>query len=155
MRALALLVLLLATPALGDEWGHYANTRFGYEIDVPPGLLARGEAGDGAGQDFTSPTVTLMVTGEAADAAGFEAAVADWRQWEERQGWNVMFQATTPSEAQFSGRRSGWAIEARAISLCGGRALARYQLEYGTADGPRLRPVIEQLARSFRATGRC
>lgn len=120
---------------------------------MPPGLLARGEAA--GGQDFTSPTVTLMVQGEAVGEAGFEAAVAAWRQWEERQGWTFMFQATTPSEAQFSGRRSGWAIEARAIRLCGGKALARFQLEYGTADMPRMGAVIERLARSFRATTRC
>ncbi len=151
--ALTLLLLLLASPALANEWGHYVNTRYGFEIDVPPGLMARGEAA--GGQDFTSPTVTLMVQGEPVGDAGFETAVADWRQWEERQGWTVMFQATTPSSAQFSGRRNGWAVESRAILLCGGTALARFQLEYGTADGPRMGAVIERLARSLRATGRC
>ena len=122
MRALALLVLLLATPALGDEWGHYANTRFGYEIDVPPGLLARGEAGDGAGQDFTSPTVTLMGTGEAADAAGFEAAVADWRQWEERQGWNVMFRRRRrPRRSSAGGAAAGPSRRGPSACAAGGR----------------------------------
>jgi len=152
LRALALLLLMMS-PALADDWGHYVNTQYGFEIDVPPGLLARGEAA--GGQDFTSPTVTLMVQGEAVGAAGFEAAVARWRAWEERQGWTIMFQATTPSDAEFSGRRSGWAIEARAISLCNGTALARFQLEYGTADMPRMGAVIERLARSLRATTRC
>jgi len=152
--ALALLLLAVA-PAAADEWGHYANARFGFALDVPPGLAAQGESPSGAGQDFASPTVTLRVLGEAVDAGGFEAAVGQWRGWQEQQGWNVTFQATTPRAAEFSARQGARVLDARAISLCGGTALARLQIEYGVADMARMGALVDRLAQSLRASGRC
>lgn len=154
MRAIfAALFLLLAAPALADDWQRYENTTYGYTLDIPPGLLWRGEGGNGDGQAFTTPTVTLMVQGLPAPA-GFEAAIRKWRDWESRMGWNLVFEMTTPSAASASARRSGWLMEMRAITICGD-AVALLQIEYGTVEAVTMKPTIERLARSLRATRRC
>ncbi len=154
MRAVLAGVLMLAmAPALADEWRRYENQRYGYAVDVPPGLLWRGESGSGDGQDFTSPTVTLSLRGEPTPE-GLEAAVRDWREWEAGQGWNVVYEMMTPTRASVSAKRPGWLMEMRAIGLCGD-AMVKLQLEYGTADVAAMQPVIDRLVASFMATRRC
>lgn len=150
---LAAALILLAAPAVAEEWQRYDNDVYGYALEIPPGLQWRGEGGNGDGQDFTSPTVTLSVRAEMAPE-GFEAAIRSWRNWESRQGWNLVYEMTTPTEASASARRSGWLMEMRALSLCG-EALVKLQLEYGTADVAALRAVVERLAQSLEATRPC
>ena len=96
MRALFLAALLMISPALGDEWQRYENTAYGYSIDIPPGLIWRGESYEGDGQDFTTPTLTLSLQGKRMPD-GFEAAIRDWREWETRVGWTFTYGMTTPS----------------------------------------------------------
>jgi hypothetical protein len=151
--ALAALLVLMAAPALADDWQRYENRTYGYAVDVPPGLVWRGESGTGDGQDFTSPTATLSLSGKMTPD-GFEAAVRDWRDWEAGQGWNIVFEAVTPAAARVSARRAGWLMEMRALNLCGD-ALVTLQLEYGTADVAAMQPVLDRLAASFTATRRC
>jgi hypothetical protein len=153
LRLLPVLLLLLATPAFADDWQRYENQLYGYAIDVPPGLLWRGEGGNGDGQDFTTPTVTLHVRA-APSPAGFEASVRDWQDWEGGQGWNIAFQSVTPTRAALSARRPGWLMEMRGIDLCG-TAWVKFQLEYGVADVATMGPVIERLASSLARTRPC
>ncbi len=153
MRALFLAALLMISPALGDEWQRYENTAYGYSIDIPPGLIWRGESYEGDGQDFTTPTLTLSLQGKRMPD-GFEAAIRDWREWETRMGWTFTYGMTTPSAAAASGKRPNWLLEMRAISICND-ALAIMQLEYGIGDAGRMNKTIERLASSFKATRRC
>lgn len=151
--ALAAGLVLMAAPALADDWQRYENRTYGYGVDVPPGLVWRGEGGTGDGQDFTSPTVTLSLRGQMAPD-GFEAAVRDWHDWETGQGWNIVFEAVTPTAARVSARRPGWLMEMRALDICGD-ALVTLQLEYGTADVAAMQPVLHRLASSLTTTRRC
>ena len=41
----------------------------------------------------------------------FEAAIRDWRDWEARQGWNLVHEMTTPTRTTASARRSGWLMD--------------------------------------------
>ena len=53
MRYLIVFALLLTTvPALAQFWTHYANERFGYELDIPPGFSSYSEASEGVAQHF-------------------------------------------------------------------------------------------------------
>lgn len=153
MKALLVAALLMVSPAFADEWRRYENAAYGYEVDIPPGLVWRGESYEGDGQDFTSPTVTLSLQGKLAPE-GFEPAIRDWREWEMQMGWTFTYEMTTPSAASASAKRPNWLLEMRALPLCSG-ALARLQLEYGINDAVAMKPVIERLAASFKRTARC
>ena len=50
---LAALLILLTAPASAEDWQRYENRLYGYAVDIPPGLMWRGESGNGDGQDFT------------------------------------------------------------------------------------------------------
>jgi hypothetical protein len=153
MRALFLAALLIVSPALADDWQRYENTTYGYSIDIPPGLLWRGESYERDGQDFTTPTLTLSLKGKHMPD-GFEAAIRDWREWETQMGWTLTYEMTTPGAASASGKRPNWLLEMRAVPLCND-ALAIMQLEYGVGDAANMKPVIARLASSFKATRRC
>ncbi len=153
MKALLVALLAITSPIPAPGWGHYTNQLYGYGIDVPPGLIGRGEAGNGDGQDFTSPTITLMVRAEPTPD-GFEASIRDWRAWESKQGWNMVFEMVTPTQASVSAKRPGWLMEMRAITLCGD-AVAKFQLEYMTAEAAAMQPVIARLAASLEQTRKC
>ena len=153
MRALFLAALLMISPALGDEWQRYENTAYGYSIDIPPGLIWRGESYEGDGQDFTTPTLTLSLQGKRMPD-GFEAAIRDWREWETQMGWTLTYEMTTPSAAAASGKRPNSLHEMRAIPVCKD-ALAVMQLEYGVGDAVNMKPVIARLLSSFTATRKC
>lgn len=153
MRPLLALFMLLASPALADDWQRYENQLYGYALDIPPGLLWRGEGSNGDGQDFTSPTVTLHVRAEPSPN-GFEASFRKWQEWEAGQGWNVVFQSVTPTWASLSARRSGWLMELRAIDLCR-TAWVNVQLEYTVTNAVTMRPIIERLASSLARTRPC
>ena len=79
MRALFLLALMLiASPALAQFWGHYENARFGYAIDVPPDFVGQGESDNGDGQVFLLLGAEQALTvwgGHLLDT--FEQEVAD------------------------------------------------------------------------------
>ena len=153
MIAVLLALLLMVSPALADDWQRYENNAYGYSIDIPPGLLWRGESYEGDGQDFTTPTLTLSLLGRRTPG-GFEAAMRDWREWETRMGWTLTYAMTTPSAAAVSAKRPNWLLEMRAISICND-ALAIMQLEYGIGDAGKMNKTIERLASSFKATRRC
>ncbi len=153
MRLALALIALIASPTLADEWRRYENQLYSYAIDIPPGFLWRGEASNGDGQDFTTPTLTLSVRA-LPTPDGFAAAIGDWKEWEVSQGWNLVFEMTAPSRAEASARRSGWLMEMRAIDLCR-TAYVQFQLEYAIADVGRMANIIERLASSLERTRPC
>lgn len=154
MRLLfAVLLALSAAPALAAEWGHYVNERFGVEADVPPGFGADEPSANGDGQRFSTPTARLAIYGSLIDEGDFESAVAQRQQWTETDGWNITYQARSPSWAIWSGKRGSRILYARAIRICDGNVLGAFELEYSEADRVAFDAVVERLARSLRDTG--
>ncbi|MDO8359373.1 MAG: hypothetical protein Q7T08_04960 [Devosia sp.] len=150
---LAALLVVAAGPALGAEWGHYENARFGYGIDVPPGFAGRGEAENGDGQVFATPVATLTVFGGFIMAADFEAEVKQRQAWAAGDGWAITYQMTTPDKASFSGKHGARILYARMIALCSGTAFGMFELEYSVADMAAFDPVVNRLVQSLRASG--
>jgi hypothetical protein len=153
MKSFLLATLLTISPAAADEWQRYENEIVGYAVDIPPGLVWRGEDFARVGQVFTTPTLTLVVEGRRAPG-GFEAAIREWREWEVQMGWNLVFEMTTPSSASASAKRPNWLLEMRALPVCGD-ALVLLQLEYGVADAVSIQPILARLASSLKATRKC
>lgn len=152
MRLLVALVLCLAaSPALGQFWGHYANARFGYEIDVPPGFVGQAESDNGDGQvfyDLGSEQGLTVWGGHLLDS--FEQEVADRLAYASAENWGISYQASTPQWASFSGQRDHRIFYQRMIALCDGTSYAAFRLEHNIGDLAQMQAVVEGLVRSFR-----
>jgi hypothetical protein len=154
--AFAVLVAL-AAPVLAADWMSYANARFGYSIDVPPGFVGQAEATNGDGQVFRDEagTQVLTVWGGNVIEDDFESEAARLLTSLEGEGWNITYKASAPDWASFSGTSGDQVIYLRSIALCGGSHLASFQFEYFVADLAALDPVVNRLVRSFRAGRDC
>lgn len=150
MRALiCFLAIVLTAPVLATDWGRYDNARFGYTIDVPPGFEWGMEADNGDGRAFRGGATKLRVWGGNITEDSFEGAVAAAKGFAEADGWNISYEALTPSWASFSGAQGKRILYQRMIALCDG-AYAAFQLEYSAVDLGKLEPVVEQLVQSLK-----
>jgi len=154
MRALYLTLALIAlvSPALAQYWGHYANARFGYEIDVPPGFEGYGESADGVGQVFYSRAEgqELSVWGGVLEGS-LEGLVQSLLIENTAAGWNTTSQASTPQWANLSGVQPQRSFFQRMIVLCDGQSYAAFRVEFDTAMLSQVEPVLQGLSRSLVA----
>lgn len=151
IRALVALLLLMPLPAMAAGWSHYTNARFGYAVDVPPGFIGQGEAANGDGQVFRTPTARLTVFGQHILNGGFEGQVRT-QQGEARQdGWVITYAVSTPRYASYSGVKGGRVGYTRMIALCG-EAFAAFELDYSKADMQTFNAIIDQLVASLKPT---
>lgn len=150
MRALiCFLAVLLAVPVLATEWGQYDNARFGYTVDVPPGFEWGKEADNGDGRAFRGGATKLLVWGGNVTEDSFESAVTAAKGFAESDGWNISYEAVTPSWASFSGAQGKRILYQRMIALCDG-AYAAFRLEYSAVDLGTMEPVVERLVQSLK-----
>ncbi|WIY53434.1 hypothetical protein O9Z70_02540 [Devosia sp. YIM 151766] len=150
----ALALLLLAAPALAQYWTHYANVRFGYEIDVPPGFEAGGESANGDGQMFYDLDGERGVTvwgGQLLE--DFAQEVSEAIALAGAENWAISQQTKTPQWADFSGQQGHRRLFQRMITLCDGASYAAFRAEYNISDLNAMEPVLQGLARSFVAKG--
>lgn len=145
------LLLLFATPALADDWGSYANARFGYSIDVPPGFWQGPESDNGDGRAFRDGASKLTVWGGNIVEADFEAEAKAAIGFVEEDGWRVTYQAVAPDWASFSGTQDKRIVYERMIAICDGQYGA-FRLEYTNTELARMDPVINRLARSLKGS---
>jgi hypothetical protein len=156
MRLVVLILVLLLTAgsALSQDWNSYANSRFSYVIDIPPGFSGEGEADNGDGQIFNSDDGTQLLRvygGNSPD--GFETTVASAMQQARDGGWTLSYERVTPSWASFSGTRNGIVVYARAIALCAGTQFASFELQYPERDLEKMHAVVERLVDSLASSG--
>lgn len=149
------LCLMLASPAAAQSWDRYANARFGYVIEAPPGYVGGGESDNGDGQVFrrAESGETLRVWGGNL-MEDFAAETGQRRDGLTHDGWTLSYRAQNARWASFSGTRADRIVYLRLIRLCDGTSYAAFQSEYPAADAARMRPVVERLTRSF-ASRRC
>jgi hypothetical protein len=83
----------------------------------------------------------------------FEGEVRKEIGWREDDGWNVTYQAITPSWATYSGKRGNRIFYIRAIRMCGGEIIGEFDLEYAAADVAAYDPIVSRLAGSLRDSG--
>jgi len=150
---LALLLALVVSPAIAAEWGHYVNERFGVEADVPPGFSPGAPPANGDGLGFSTPTAQLSIYGSLIVEGDFESTVAQRIKWNEDDGWNITYKATTPGWATWSGKKGGRILYVRAIRMCGGDMYGAFELEYSSADLRAFDPVVERLVSSLKDSG--
>jgi hypothetical protein len=150
---LALILALVVAPAVAADWGHYVNERFGVEADVPPGFVPEAPPANGDGQGFGTSTAHLAIYGSLIVEGDFESTVKQRLEWSRQDGWNITYEASTPSWASWSGKRGDRILYARAIRMCGGDMYGAFELEYSTADLKAFNPVVDRLVASLKDGG--
>lgn len=155
MRKIAslLIALILSVPAIGAEWGHYVNERFGVEADVPPGFEAGEPPANGDGLRFSTPTASVGIFGSLMAEGGFEADVQQRIKWSEDDGWAITYKSVTPQWASWSGTKGGRILYVRAIAMCGGSTIGAFEFEYSQADRKTLDAAVERMANSLKDSG--
>ncbi|WP_312841710.1 hypothetical protein [Sinorhizobium psoraleae] len=155
--AFALLWGLALPAAAEDDWHPYANPRFGYTVDIPPGFeMRQGAADDGDGASFHADDngATLAVFGSHPPDGDFETDVADHISLETQNDWRMLFSRVTPAWASFSGARNGEVFYARAIALCDGSA-AYFRLQYRKNPLTSFDGIISRMAEALRPSDGC
>ena len=157
MRILIFIALaLFAAPALAQDWSQYANPRFGYGVDIPPGFEPdqSSDNGDGGSYYRAQGAAHLYVWGANLLEPKFETEVGQAIAYSAGpdEGWNVTYQATTPEWASFSGIKSGQIFYQRMVLLCDRQTWAAFRLEYPSHD-TKMDAVITRMVRSLR--GNC
>ena len=155
MRYLIVFALLLTTvPALAQFWTHYANERFGYELDIPPGFSSYSEASEGVAQHFfmAGERQELKLWGGRLES-GLEHFTASLIIEHTANGWNTTSQSATPQWASLSGVQPKRSFFQRMILLCDGDSYAAFRLEFDTADLNAVEPILQGLTRSFVPRG--
>lgn len=153
---MAFAALLLATPALAEDWQNYVNSRFGFGVDLPPGYVVINSAENGDGMRLASPDgkTQLSVFGTNLLDNGLEEEVRQRIDMEEKNGWQISYKKISPGSASFSGSRDGRIVYVRAVALCDGAAGFAW-LEYDKAALKRHDPLVKQLVRSLHPAEGC
>jgi hypothetical protein len=152
MRTLVLALLsLLTAPAFAQDWSHYANPRFGFSLDIPPGFELASEADNGDGATFYSEdgAMDLAVWG-ANLLEDFETEARQAQDFATGEGYNLTYQATTPQWTSFSGIAAGKIMYQRMELLCDGTSWAAFRVEYGKRDVGEMNDVVERLVQSLK-----
>ncbi|MDK1375605.1 MULTISPECIES: hypothetical protein [unclassified Sinorhizobium] len=155
--ALALLTGLAFPAAAEDDWHSYANPRFGYTVEIPPGFELRQDAsdeGDGVSFHADDNGATLAVFGSHPLDGDFETDVADHIGLETQDDWRMLFSRVTPAWASFSGARDDEVFYARAIALCDGSA-AYFRLQYRKNPLTSFDGIISRMAAALRPSDGC
>jgi hypothetical protein len=155
--ALVITTLLVAVaPAAAQFWTQYANARFGYSLDIPPGYEAQGGSDNGDGQTFFDPATTQMLTvwgGYVLE--DFEAEVRSSIASADEGAWNITGETVTPDWAEFTAIKGMRALHQRLIAGCDGTAYAAFRLDYLVTDTSRIGEIIEGLTPTFLPPTNC
>jgi hypothetical protein len=150
----ALLMVAGAAPAQADDWGHYVDSKVGYEIDVPPGLVLR--TPDYSIHVFESPTAALSTESHYQRPETFEADQIETNKVGQSDfHWNELDAVVTPTSSKVLMVRGARQVRIHTILLCGKSTSVRYWLEYSVVDAATFAPIIARLDRSFRPTAAC
>lgn len=151
MRTLLISIfVLLAAPALAQDWSRYDNARFGFSLDIPPGFEVASEADNGDGATFYSEAGAMDLYVWGANLLEDFASEAEQAQaFATEQGYNLTYQATTPQWTSFSGLANGKVMYQRMQLLCDGQSWAAFRVEYGKRDVAAMDKVIERLVQSL------
>lgn len=153
-RLLLLALLLLPTAALAEDWEPYANARFGFVVDIPPGFTLEREADNGDGRTYSRGAATLAVWGNYLMAGDFAEDVAYRRATYQKEGWDLSYDRRTAGWASLSGTRGETILYHRTVALCDD-TLASFVLEYPETMKGEISPLVGRLVKSLHPAEGC
>ena len=137
-----------------DGWTSYANPRFDYSAEVPPGFTLTQESDNGDGATFESRDgARLLIFGAFVEDGAFAADIRQRIVWDNQKGWQITYEKVTPGWASYSGAKGADILYSRAVALCDGSA-AYFQLEYPRKALKAYNSLVSRMVKSLRpATG--
>lgn len=153
-RFLLLFLLLLPAAALAAGWEPYANPRFGFAVDIPPGFAMVQEADNGDGRTYARGAATLAVWGHYLAEGDFKDEVAGRRETYRKDGWDLSYDRQTAGWASLSGTRGDRILYHRVVRLCDD-AVSSFVLDYPAAMKAEISPLLGRLVKSLHAAEGC
>jgi hypothetical protein len=151
----ALSTMLSLAAVQASEWTPYANARFNYQVEIPPGFssIAEAENGDGGTSQSSDDRSELRVWGGYLTEGSFGDEVT-WRiDGDIKEGWQVPYRKVRPDWASWSGKKQGRIFYQRTVAACEG-ASASFRIEYDATQAKAFDGIVARLVKSLRA-GHC
>lgn len=153
-RFVLLLLLALPASAYAQDWEPYANARFGFSVEIPPGFTLVQEADNGDGRTYANGEAKLQVWAHHLTAGPFEEEVADRRTSYNQEGWDLTYDRQTAGWASLSGTLVDSILYHRIIALCDD-AVASFVLEYPQEMKAEISPFVGRLVKSLHPAEGC
>ncbi|EYR83077.1 hypothetical protein [Shinella sp. DD12] len=153
-RFLFLLFFTLPAAAFAQGWEPYANARFGFAVDVPPGFTLVQEADNGDGRTYANGEAKLSVWANHLVIGSFADEVASRRMAYLREGWDLSYERQAAGWASLSGTLVDSILYHRIIALCD-EAAASFVLEYPQSMKAEMSPLIGKPVKSLRPAEGC
>jgi hypothetical protein len=157
-------LFLMTSLAMAAEWNSYANARFGYSVDIPPGFKQFGEKPESAdGLTFRSAAgdAELLVWGANIVDGTFKDEMDKRIQWAKDDGWSVKYvsydKQAVLTWAAFSGVKGKRIFYERALSSCKATQVVMFRIEYPDARKKNYDKIVERIGKSLKAAveGNC
>jgi hypothetical protein len=141
--------LLVAGPALAENWRSYHNDRFGPTADYPAGWTMGPEPENNDGRRFSSPDgdAFVIISGNfAMDSRAEEMA----RNAEPNEGETVTYSAKGNNWVVLSGTRDGRIFYKKSLLSCGDQVWNNLYIEYPAEDKVIYDKLVSHMAASLR-----
>ena len=136
------------------DWQTYANPRFGYTVDIPPGFALHSEADSGDGATFVENSGAILLVFGTPLTSDFSLEAENRIGWEKDARWTITYAKVTKAWASFSGVRNSEVLYGRAVTLCNDSA-GFFRLQYSKAELKQFDPLIARMVKSLRPIGGC
>lgn len=152
--ALGLSCLPAALAASGAQV--YANTRYGYSLEIPPNFTLAAEADSGDGATFRSEEdkAEILVFATTFGDGTFKQEIEGRAKGEKDDGWTLTYEKIGKDAASYSGTRNGAIVYTRALPLCAGSAMI-FRMEYPQAKRKAFDAKVEEMVKSFKHADGC
>ncbi|MCC2608981.1 hypothetical protein [Neorhizobium petrolearium] len=155
MRVLLTVLAWLAAVLVAHaaEWQTYANDRYGYTIELPPGFTMQRAPGNGDGGTFLAKNGDrILVFGTFLVDVFFDEEAANRITQAKKDGWKISYSRVKPEWASYSGTRGDRILYVRGIWLCEDAATF-LQLEYRKQDLKTYDMIIKRMVASLKPAG--
>jgi serine/threonine-protein kinase len=149
VRFLAAALLLLAGPALAEDWRSYHNDRFGPTAEYPAAWKMEPEPENNDGRQFSSPDgdASVSIYGHfAMDSRAEEMA----RKAEADDGETVTYSAKGANWVVLSGTRGEKIFYRKSLLSCGDQVWNTLTVEYPAQDKSKYDKLVAHMAASLR-----
>lgn len=147
---LTALALLVATPALAQDWRAYTNPRFGTRAEVPRDWSMGPKPSNDDGRLFTAPdgSATITIYGSLHVQDSIDEAMT--LHATPQPGETITYKQRSKRTITVSGMKGERIFYRRAVLSCRDRIWNGVAIDYPAADKQRFDALVTRVAKSLR-----